>query len=77
MKCQTPFFLWFHHRSGSSHLSSLLDSHADVASWGELFYRGEAGATGDLFTRSGKKSEAEFLDDLYGYRWNSNGANLC
>lgn len=77
MKCPTPFFLWFHHRSGSSHLSSLLDSHAEIASWGEFFYRGEAGTQGDLYTRSGNESEAEFLDNFYSYRWDSDGANLC
>ncbi|NND97500.1 MAG: hypothetical protein HKN47_09260 [Pirellulaceae bacterium] len=77
MKCPAPFFLWFHHRSGSSHLSSLLDSHDQIASWGEFFYRGEAGAAGDLFTRSGSDSEAAFLEHLYCYRWADTGANLC
>lgn len=77
MTCPVPFFVWFHHRSGSSHLCSLLDSHAEIAGWGELFYRGEAGAVGDIFTRSGSQSEAEFLDHLYSYRWNADGAYLC
>ena len=77
MTCPVPFFVWFHHRSGSSHLCSLLDSHAEIASWGEFFYRGEAGAAGDIFTRSGSQSEAEFLDHVYSYRWNSDGAYLC
>ncbi len=77
MTCPIPFFVWFHHRSGSSHLCSLLDSHSEIASWGEFFYRGEAGAAGDIFTRSGSQSESEFLDHLYSYRWNSRGAYLC
>ncbi len=77
MACPVPFFVWFHHRSGSSHLCSLLDSHSYVASWGEFFYRGEAGAKQDLFSRSGKANEAEFLDDFYGYRWDKQGAYLC
>ena len=76
MKCPNPFFVWFHHRSGSTHLISLLDSHPQIATWGELFYRGEAGAVEDLYTRSLAKSEAKFLQDFYSYRWDSNGANL-
>ena len=77
MTCPVPFFVWFHHRSGSSHLCSLLDSHPEVASWGEFFYRGEAAATGDLFTRSRRTTEAEFLDHFYAYQWDPTGANLC
>ncbi|MFK8112562.1 MAG: sulfotransferase [Rubripirellula sp.] len=77
MKCPSPFFVWFHHRSGSTHLCSLLDSHPDIASWGEIFYRGEGGAEADLFTRSEKTSEAEFLEHLYSFRWDEAGTNLC
>jgi len=77
MKCQTPFFIWFHHRSGSTHLSSLLDSHPQIASWGEFFYRGEAGAPADIFTRSGQPTEPQFLESFYAYRWDANGAKLC
>ena len=76
MNCPNPFFVWFHHRSGSTHLISLLDSHPEIATWGEFFYRGEADAVEDLYTRSGATSEAEFLKDFYGYRWDANGANL-
>lgn len=77
MTCPVPFFVWFHHRSGSSHLCSLLDSHTEIASWGEFFYRGEADVAGDIFTRSRCRTEAEFLDHVYAYRWNSKGAYLC
>ena len=77
MVCPVPFFVYFHHRSGSSHLCSLLDSHSSIASWGEFFYRGEAGAQQDIYTRSGKNSESEFLDDFYAYRWDRDGAYLC
>ncbi len=77
MACPVPFFVWFHHRSGSSHLCSLLDSHSSVACWGEFFFRGEADAKQDLFSRSGKATEADFLEDFYGYRWNKQGAYLC
>ncbi|TWU48846.1 hypothetical protein Poly51_47500 [Rubripirellula tenax] len=77
MNCRTPFFIWFHHRSGSSHLCSLLDSHPEIACWGEFFYRGEAGVDGDLFTRSACDTEAEFLNDVYSHRWSPSGATLC
>ena len=76
LMCPSPFVIWFHHRSGSTHLSSLLDSHPAVASWGEFFYLGEAGATQDVYTRSGTPNEATFLDDFYSYRWDAGGANL-
>ena len=77
MNCPAPFFIWFHHRSGSSHLCSLLDSHSDIACWGEFFFRGEADASADIFSRSRSPSEAQFLGDLYSYRWNKQGAYLC
>lgn len=77
MKCQTPFFIWFHHRSGSTHLCSLLDSHPLVTCWGEFFYRGEGDASGDLFTRSEQSSVAGFLDSYYEYRWDPDGTRLC
>jgi hypothetical protein len=47
-----------------------------VASWGEFFYLGEAGATQDVYTRSGAPNEASFLEDFYGCRWDVQGANL-
>jgi hypothetical protein len=77
MKCPTRFFIWFHHRSGSTHLTSLLDSHPDIACWKELFYRGEATATEDSFTLSRAESEDVFLEHLFSYRWGPGGANLC
>jgi hypothetical protein len=54
----------------------LLDSHPKVACWGEFFYLGEAGATQDVYTRSGAPNEASFLEDFYGCRWDVAGANL-
>ena len=41
---RTKFVIWFHHRSGSSHPYSLLDSHPEICSVGEL----KVGALGDL-----------------------------
>ena len=32
-----PFFIWFQHRSGSTHLVSLLNSHTDIDCRGEMF----------------------------------------
>src|SRR5262245_60864541 len=77
MKCPSPFIIWFHHRSGSTHLASLLDSHPDIACWREIFYRGEGLAAEDLFTLSGARSEEVFLEHLFSYRWGPGGANLC
>jgi hypothetical protein len=54
----------------------LLDSHPEVASWGEFFYLGEAGAPQDVYTRSGAPDEASFLEDFYCCRWSAEGANL-
>jgi hypothetical protein len=76
MKCPAPFFIWFHHRSGSTHLTSLLDSHPAITCWKELFYRGERAAADDLFTRSRAPSADVFLDHVYSYRWGPEGANL-
>lgn len=76
MLCPVPFLIWFHHRSGSTHLVSLLDSHPDIACWKEIFYRGEGTATEDLFTQSQEPSVEAFLDHLWSYRWGRQGTRL-
>lgn len=71
------FVIWFNQRSGSTHLSSLLDSHPQVTCWREIFYRGEASSADDYFTRSGLKEVHTFLDCFFTYRWGSGGTQMA
>jgi Sulfotransferase family len=64
-----PFVIWCNHRSGSTHLSSLLASHPDIACWRELFFAGEGAAKDDYFTRSHSSNLASFLDRFFLHEW--------
>jgi hypothetical protein len=64
-----PFVIWCYQRSGSTHLTSLLASHPDVACWRELFFAGEGSAKEDYFTRSGASSIISFLDRFFSNNW--------
>lgn len=70
------FVVWCHHRTGSTHLTSLLDSHPDVACWPELFFAGEGEALSDYYLDSEVESTGEFLSAFYSYDWGPSGANL-
>jgi Sulfotransferase family len=73
---RTRFIIWCSQRSGSTHLSSLLDSHPQIACWRELFYRGEAGVASDRFTRSGYTDVDAFLTDFFAFKWGPDGTRL-
>jgi hypothetical protein len=64
-----PFVIWCNQRSGSTHLSSLLASHPNIACWRELFFAGEGDAKDDYFTRSHIRDLAEFLDRFFSHDW--------
>ena len=70
-----PFVIWFHSRSGSTHLVSLLDSHPDIACFPEIFYEAE-GSGKNLFHLSGVHQEEEFLEHFFSYRWGPGGASV-
>jgi hypothetical protein len=61
----TRFIIWFHQRSGSTHLRSMLDSHPRVTCWPELFFKGEANSAEDYYTRSGRDDVASFINDIF------------
>ncbi len=65
------FIIWFHHRSGSTHLTSLLNSHPQIVCYLELFFRGET-VDHDPFTAFGGTEEA-FLDRLFQLRYFPHG----
>lgn len=73
----TRFIIWFNERSGSTHLSSLLDSHPKVACYREIFYRGEAGRLEDRFTRSGRPTIKDFMDRFFSYDWGPGGIRIA
>lgn len=72
----TRFIIWFNQRSGSTHLSSLLDSHPQLACWREIFYRGEGNVVDDEFTRSGLANVHKFLESFYLYKWGAGGTQM-
>jgi sulfotransferase family protein len=73
---RTGFVIWFNERSGSTHLSSLLDSHPQISCWREVFYRGEAERVYDYFDRSCLSSTNEFLEHFFEYRWGPEGTRM-
>ena len=38
MSAETPFVIWFRERSGSSHLTNILDNHPEISCRGEVYY---------------------------------------
>jgi hypothetical protein len=64
-----PFVIWCNQRSGSTHLSSLLASHPEIACWRELFFAGEGRSSQDYFTRSRSSDLPSFLDRFFLYDW--------
>ena len=72
----TPLVIWCNQRSGSTHLSSLLASHPEIACWRELLFVGEGSAQDDYFTRSKSKDLAAFLSSFFNYDWGPRGINL-
>ena len=73
---RTHFIIWFNERSGSTHLSSLLDSHPQVSCWREIFYRGEATCAEDYFDRSNFPSVEAFIDCFFTHRWGPDGTRM-
>lgn len=66
---RTRFTIWFNERSGSTHLSSLLNSHPKIACSREIFFRGEGLAEQDYFGQSGISDPREFLKAFFSYDW--------
>ena len=38
MSAKTPFVIWFQERTGSSHLTDILDNHPEISCRGEVYY---------------------------------------
>lgn len=70
------FVVWCHHRTGSTHLVSLIDSHPEAACWPEIFFAGEGHAVRDYYLDSSAASVTGFLEDFYNYEWGPSGVNL-
>jgi hypothetical protein len=75
-KCTTPFIIWFNERSGSTHLTSLLNSHPEVTCFPEIFFKGEGLAKSDLFEKSKIADVPIFLDNLFSFQWGVNEPNI-
>lgn len=76
MSLNNKFIIWTADRSGSTHLSSLLDSHPNIICCRELFFKGEANVNFDYYTKSGVDNIHQFLDFFFGLKWGIKEANL-